>query len=68
MTKQLKPIMRKVDKATIEEIERIIEGIVNDISDRCGIGTEWNQMEYEIQEVIKDEWRLIIKEILDERV
>lgn len=68
MTKQLKPIMRKVDKATVEEIERIIEGIVNDISDRCGIGSEWNQMEYEIQEVIKDEWRLIIKEILDERV
>ena len=68
MTKQLKPIMRKVDRSTEEEIERIIEGIVNDISDRCGIGTEWNQMEYEIQEVIKDEWRLIIKEILDERV
>lgn len=67
MTKQLKPIMKKVDRST-EEIERIIEGIVNDISDRCGIGTEWNQMEYEIQEVIKDEWRLIIKEILDERV
>lgn len=68
MTKQLKPIMKKVDRATEEEIERIIEGILNDISDRCGIGSEWNQIEYEIQEVIKDEWRLIIKEILDERV
>ena len=44
MTKQLKPIMRKVDRTTEEEIERIIEGIVNDISDRCGIGTEWNQI------------------------
>ena len=40
----------------------------NKLTDRCGIGSEWNQMEYEIQEVIKDEWRLIIKEILDERV
>lgn len=68
MTTELKQIMRKVDKATDNEVERIIENIIRDISNRRGIGSEWEQIDIEIQEEIKNEWRMIIRQILNERV
>lgn len=66
MTKHLKPIMRKVNKASEEEIEKIIQNIIRDICYRRGIGSEWEQIDDDIQEEIKDEWRLIIKEVLND--
>jgi hypothetical protein len=37
-----------------------VEQIVRDLSDRGGLGNEWDQIDESIQQEIKDEWKLII--------
>ena len=47
-----------------EEIKKVVEEIVSDLSDRKGIGDEWGQIDSDIQEEIKEKWFNIIKRIL----
>lgn len=44
----------------IPQAKRIIENIIEDISDRKGLGNEWEQIDEEIQEEIKEEWLKIV--------
>lgn len=44
--------------------EKIIEDIVGDIIDRKGIGDEWEQIDKDIQEEIKEAWIKIFKKHL----
>jgi hypothetical protein len=45
-----------------EEIsEGIVSEIIKDISDRRGLSHEWNSIDEDIQEEIKDSWMKIIK-------
>ena len=41
---------------------RIVDLIIRDISDRSGIGDEWDQIDNECKKEIKDEWRRIIED------
>jgi hypothetical protein len=45
--------------------KEIVEKIVEDITDRAGIGNEWEQIDEDIQKDIIDEWMVIICNILD---
>ncbi len=46
--------------------ENIVNKIITDISDRNGIGDEWNTIDIEIQKEIISEWKnIIIEEISD---
>lgn len=64
---KLKPIMTKVNNIKREDIEKIINNIILDIESRKGIGNEWIQIDPEIQEEIKNEWRIIVEQILNEK-
>lgn len=44
-----------------KKIENIVDEIVYDISDRFGIGNEWDVVDEETQEEIKQIWADIIK-------
>lgn len=45
----------------IEEIaQKIVEQIINDLTDRSGLGSEWWQIDDEIQDEIKQTWIDII--------
>jgi hypothetical protein len=43
------------------DMGNIIDEIVKDIEDRRGLGDEWNAIDEEIQEEIKNKWLEIIK-------
>ena len=45
-----------------EKINEIIEEIIEDISDRRGLKNEWNGIDKDIQDEIKEVWFNIIKE------
>lgn len=47
-----------------EAIEQAVNNIVSDISDRSGLGDEWDAIDSGIQDEIKEEWRSIIRESL----
>lgn len=64
---KLKPIMTKVNNIKREDIEKIINNIILDIESRKGIVNEWIQIDPEIQEEIKNEWRIIVEQILNEK-
>jgi hypothetical protein len=38
-----------------------VEAIIADISDRKGLGNEWEQIDEDIQDQIRDTWTLIIR-------
>jgi hypothetical protein len=46
--------------------EYAVDLIVSDISDRSGIGNEWEVIDEDIQEEIKKYWRTIIIAALNE--
>lgn len=46
--------------------EYITEEIVKDLSDRRGLRQEWDNIDYDIQEEIKDNWKSIIRDVLKE--
>lgn len=37
-----------------------VDKIIDDLSDRKGLRHEWEQIDEDIQEEIKDQWRLIV--------
>lgn len=47
---------------TIEKISKnIVNEIIDDMSDRGGLGDVWGYIDEDIQEEIKDRWKEIIK-------
>ena len=42
----------------------IVQAIVADLRNRKGLGDEWDQLEPDIREEIKGEWRHIVREEL----
>ena len=44
-----------------DAITDVVEGIVDDILSRKGIGNEWEMIDEDIQEEIKAEWVVLIK-------
>lgn len=46
--------------AVISAVERIVE----DISDRSGLGDEWGCIDEDVQNEIKNEWAIIIQQEL----
>lgn len=45
-------------------VQESVDSIITDIEDRKGLGDEWYQIDDEIQEEIKEEWRTKIKGII----
>lgn len=43
-----------------EVVEPIVEKIINDIKSRKGLGDEWDSIEPETQEEIKEAWIAIV--------
>ena len=43
-----------------EKAEAIVKNIIADIEDRRGLGNEWEMIDEEIQDEIKDQWIGII--------
>jgi hypothetical protein len=37
-----------------------VEALIKDLKDRQGIGDEWEQIDSDIQEEIKDTWTMIV--------
>ena len=48
-----------MDKATAE---KVVDGIIADFTDRRGLRQEWEQIDDEIQNEIRDEWIGIAQE------
>jgi hypothetical protein len=48
---------------TSEKIEiaaqYIVDQIISDISDRCGLGNEWESIDGDTQDAIKEQWKYI---------
>lgn len=44
-----------------EKLNQIVDEIVDDISDRSGIGDEWGMIDNDIQDEIKETWKNIIR-------
>lgn len=44
----------------------IVDAIIEDLSDRRGLGQEWEQVDDEIKKEIKDTWAAIIEEMTRE--
>lgn len=38
-----------------------VEAIIADLSDRRGLGQEWEQIDEDIQDEIRDQWTLIVR-------
>jgi hypothetical protein len=45
-----------------QKIINAVESIVQDLSDRRGLRQEWEQIDEDIQEEIKQTWAVIIRE------
>lgn len=43
---------------------QIVDAIIQDISDRKGLGNEWEAIDEDIQQEIKDEWLNTVNKIL----
>lgn len=48
-----------------EQSERIVVAIINDMQGRSGLGDVWDGLLKEDQLSIEDEWRLIVRRILE---
>lgn len=44
--------------------KKIIEALINDLSDRSGLGDEWDQIDEETEQEIKKEWLAIVKRFM----
>jgi hypothetical protein len=42
-----------------------VEGIIKDLTNRRGLRQEWEQIDEDIQEEIKDQWTLIVLNAMD---
>lgn len=45
---------------------KIVDRIINDLSSRCGLEDEWEQIDEDIQQEIKDEWGEIVDRVLSD--
>jgi hypothetical protein len=60
--KELKQLIKKVGRE--EKIKCVINEIIKDISGRRGLGNEWETIDDDVQEEIKDSWKSIIKKYI----
>jgi hypothetical protein len=42
-----------------------VDGIIKDLKGRWGLDNEWNSIDKDIQEEIKDQWTLIVLNAMD---
>jgi len=54
--------MEKVGIRMKERCEAAIDKIIADLSDRGGIGDEWDQIDDDIKELIRNKWIQILEE------
>ena len=52
--------MSKIKLSSPEIAQHIVDDIIDDITDRCGIGNELEQMDSDCLEEMKDAWKEII--------
>lgn len=58
-----------MNKLAIQDVARsIVMNIVSDLSDRRGLGQEWDQIDDDIREDIENIWRTIVDEAITEAV
>ncbi|HXE08317.1 MAG TPA: hypothetical protein VN612_10495 [Acidobacteriaceae bacterium] len=48
-----------------EQSEEIVDAIVKDLRNRSGLGDEWDALLFSDSVAIEDEWRLIVRRILE---
>jgi hypothetical protein len=46
-------------------IDQAVDNIIQDISNRSGLGNEWEEIDEDIQNEIRNTWITIIKDTLD---
>lgn len=51
-----------VKRQRAERVKNAVDGIVNDILDRRGLGNEWEAIDKAIQKEIREAWATIIDE------
>lgn len=64
-TEYYKYILDEIPKSDVPKEKQIVFDIVNDFTDRRGIGQEWDQIDESIQEEIMETWIDIVKTKLD---
>jgi hypothetical protein len=52
-------------KISDKTIDKIISAIISDIADRSGLGDEWYEIDLNVQNEIKKEWKKIIKYFIE---
>ena len=48
----------------LDKTTQIVNEIIKDLSDRCGLGDEWESIDEDIQEEIITEWIKIVDKVL----
>ena len=48
----------------LDKSKLIIDRIIEDLSDRCGLGDEWDQIDDDIKDEIKEKWKDIVLDVL----
>ena len=46
--------------------EMIVDILIDDLTDRAGIGSEWYGIDTDTQDDIKEEWKRLILEVLED--
>ena len=44
--------------------ESVVDAIIRDLSDRAGLGNEWDAIDSDIQDEIRDAWIEIIEDMM----
>jgi hypothetical protein len=56
--------MLKGRENNMENYNKAVNEIIEDITDRCGLGDEWNYIDAYTKEEIKEDWINILKKYL----
>ena len=54
------------DCPSVDKSEQIVDAIISDLTDRRGLRQEWEMIDEDIQEEIKETWISIVKGLTDE--
>lgn len=48
-----------------EQSEKIVDGIIDSLTDRKGLRQTWDSIEPDLQAEIRDEWMLIARRVIE---
>lgn len=57
-------VVHKAAESMRERAAKAVDSIIEDLSDRAGLGNEWDQIDEDVQERIRAKWKAIIRRAL----